>query len=191
MKWVAFKDLGTPYRATLEGLLAGDPELTIDCKGMERLPTTFLVDARSLAGPAVIIRLSGLPERTRLALTVLQGPGLPVDADGEVPPVFPVEPPFTTVLDDAGVLTMKATRDICHHGQLGTPATYEWISGLTTTGIIIDMTSVDRVNSVLVSWMLQISQLSLPVRPRVINACRVACIQMERLRLDHLVDIDS
>lgn len=187
-----FSSCPADYHAVLETLAARDAAVQIDCSGQKRLPVAFIATAVAVALKTTArFSLTQLPERVRLALTVLDGAGLPVDGDGKLPSVFSDEPPFFARIAESGELRLVARRGIGQHPMLSVPITYEWIGGLDMTSLIIDIAAAEHVNSVMVSWLLQICQQAKPIKPQLINASPTAVVQLARLRLDHVVDLNS
>ncbi len=191
MQPIPFRSLAPDYRQSLLDLVGtGGGTLRIDVADQPRIPTTFLASCRALAAHGAQIGLLNLAEPARIALTMIGGGGLPDDLSGLLPaPFLDDDGPFTVTMADDGGLRITARPGICSHGLLGTRETYAWLDGLRVTSLIIDLGVVEHVNSLLVSWLLQVSQRMAPQKPKLVKASRSVAVQMARLRLDHLVDI--
>lgn len=191
MPTIAFHSLPADVCQSLVDLAAADGGLArIDAAAIARLPVSFLAACQQVAKQDVRVGLMNLPDVVRLALSLIDGPGMPQDLLGELPSSFPDGPPFQIAVGTDGTLVVTVLPGICSHPQLGIRETYGWLDGLQPTALVIDLAVVEHVNSVLVSWILQISQHASPVKPRLRHASRAIAVQMGRLRLDHLVDID-
>lgn len=190
MQPTPFRSLSTDFRQSLADLAAtGAGPLRIDAMEVDRLPTAFLAACQQVAAQGVRVGLLNLADTLRMSLSSIEGSGLPDDLAGILPPPFHGEPPFRVSVLAEGAVMVTALPGICSHPQLAVRDTYAWLDGLQMPAVTVDLRVVDHVNSVLVSWLLQISQHASPVKPRLVNASRSIAVQMARLRLDHLVDI--
>lgn len=190
MQPIPFRSLSADFHQSLVDLAATDSGLLrIDAVEVARLPTVFLAACQQVAAQGVRVGLMNLADPVRCALSLIDGQGLPEDLAGILASPFSDGPPFTVVVAAEGALIVTALPGICSHPRLATRDTYAWLNGLQMPAITVDLGVVDHVNSVLVSWLLQVSQHASPVKPRLVNASRSIAVQMARLRLDHLVDI--
>lgn len=190
MQPVPFRSLSADVHQSLLDLAATDAGVVrIDVAGCDRLSPSFIAACQRVAERGVRVGLLHLNEVSRRALVVIDGPGVPEDLDGV--PAAPVvhDHPYRVVVQADGALLITALSGICSHPQLGTRDSYGWLAGFALTTLTVDLALVDHINSVLVSWILQISQHASPVKPRLVHASRSIAVQMTRLRLDHLVDI--
>jgi hypothetical protein len=149
----------------------------IDCVGAKRLPVAVVVAVQQAPG-VVFARAEG-PVRTALLLL-----RLPCAEPGTAP-----DAPFTVAVEapDQVVIRLQA-RATSHPGLAHHPA-HEGLLGLAAGAIRVDLAAIPQVNSVLVAWLLRLSQDHAPLRLDLTSVCRQVCIQLRQLRLDHLLNI--
>ncbi len=176
------------FRARLGEALGSGACVTISCAGAARLPAAFLCVACDLAVQhPERVRLDGLGNDARLAVEAIDEIGrIVIVGSARAAPARGI-PPWAVSLDELGSVRLVALKGIGQHPQLGDAVAHQWMRGLAATAVTIDLAVVEHVNSLLVAWLLQLSQDAAPVRVVLVNVSRQASIQFTQLRLDHLL----
>lgn len=154
------------------------------CGDGVRLPTTFLAAEDVAAGQW---RLVGLPERGALALALLGldracGVAAP---DGQR--AFLGDPPFRLSLAGDGTITIVLAGGQPVSPRIEQEAAHLWIQALAPAAVVIDLARVPHLTSVVIAWMLQITQGAKPAPVRVVHANPMIVAQLRQLRLNYLM----
>src|SRR5271167_569920 len=123
-------------------------ELHIDCAGAARLSAAFLGAALAAAADGALLRLERLTASAQLAVEAIDRQGvLAIGAPGRAPgPAF--ERPFSLTLrgDQLEVQLLTLARGV----RMTDPSAHEWIRGVSCARLVIDLGSIEHLDSLLV-----------------------------------------
>lgn len=160
---------------------------TLACDESTRLPTAFLAGRELAEGRW---RFTGLPERGAVALALL---GLDRACGVAVPDglrAFLSDPPFQLSLSGDGTLTVAVGGGHPISPRIEQEAAHAWILALAPSAVVIDLGRVAHLTSVVIAWMLQITQGAKPAPVKVVRASAMVVAQLRQLRLNYLMALE-
>jgi anti-anti-sigma regulatory factor len=86
-------------------------------------------------------------------------------------------------------LCLHLTRGLPSLSLMAEAAAHDWIGGAAFALLVIDLKEIENLNSLLVSWLLQLSHAAAPVRAVLSNPSAQAATQLRQLRLDHILTV--
>ena len=178
---------GTVTQRIAAARSAGGPSSVLACDAATRLPITFLAGRELAEGRW---RLTGLPERSALALALLgldHACGVPVP-DALRP--FLSDPPFQLSVAGDGCLTVSLMGGQPVSPRIEQEAAHAWIHALAPASVVIDLGRIAHLTSVVIAWMLQITQGAKPAPVKVVRAAPMVIAQLRQLRLNYLMALE-
>jgi anti-anti-sigma regulatory factor len=80
-------------------------------------------------------------------------------------------------------------RNAGQNPRMTTPLSYAWLGRVSCQRVGVDLGEVAHINSVLVAWLLQLGQAAKPASFALFNVSRQVAIQLNQLRLNHLLTV--
>ena len=166
-------------------LAGGDAQVVLD--GCVRLAVDTLEVLLALAGVhrgRIRVRGAGAAVSRALALAdinaalVVDG-GRPIAGDR----------PFIITFPSSGSICLRLGREAGSHRLLADAISHDWLRGLLADRLRIDLGELTHINSLLIAWLIQVSQAIAPGKVELINVHIQAATQLGQLRLTHLLPI--
>jgi hypothetical protein len=166
--------------------------IEIDCQN-GRMPAGLFAGL-SLAAPELqertcAIRLINASAAAQAALRVFGGTDL-VSVSGQNPQIPPhLRIPGAIRYDGAGQIVITVDKNANQDANLKSAPDQLWVQGLACVLLSIDLHEVGHVSSNLVAWLLQLAQAAKPAATEVRGVSRQVNIQLNQLRMNHLMAI--
>ena len=165
---------------------AGTTSLVLDLAGADRIDAGLLASLGPVEQDVLrrggSLRISVPDVETRQLLRLANLERLLVDASGVC------DLSCLVAYTDKEV-TITIQRNAGLNQNMATPLSYAWLGHVTTPKVGVDLTEVLHINSVLVAWLLQLGQAAKPATFELRNVNRQVAIQLNQLRLNHLLAI--
>lgn len=97
--------------------------------------------------------------------------------------------PFVITFPSSGSICLRLGREAGSHRLLADAISHDWLRGLLADRLRIDLGELTHINSLLIAWLIQVSQAIAPGRVELANVHVQAATQLGQLRLTHLLPI--
>ncbi len=162
--------------------------MRIDCAGAARLPARFLAAALAAGAAGAELTLDGLAPSARAALEAIDGARLLAAGAPARAAAADRERPFSVAIsgDQLEVHVLSAARGgAASAAQLP----HDWLRGISRERVAIELGAIEHLDSLLVAWLLQLSQAAAPAKVELRSLSAQAATQLRQLRLDQLMSI--
>jgi hypothetical protein len=179
--------LGEAGSARLQAAAAARARLHVDCAAAARLPAAFIGAALAAGAGGAVLCLDGLAPAALKAVEAIDRAGvLAVGAPGRaaalaVPPLFSVD----IRGDQLELRVLAPARGAASAAMLA----HDWLRGVSCSRLDIDLGAIEHLDSLLVAWLLQLSQAAAPAKVLLLHVSAQAATQLRQLRLNHLMAI--
>lgn len=176
-------------QALLGAASAASPHLVLDLTGPDRVETALLACLAPVEQDLLrrngSLRVDALDRELRTALW-LGGMGRLLLNTG----ANPGDLSCSVVYSDDEV-RIAIHRSAPANPHLNAPISHMWLGRVQAKRVVVDMADIGHVNSVMVAWLLQIGQMARPGETALVNVSRQASIQLNQLRLNHLLQVQT
>ena len=90
---------------------------------------------------------------------------------------------------DTPLALVDHTRDWQSRNMLADAISHDWLRGIRTERLSLDLGELPHINSLLIAWLIQVGQAVAPGRVELVNVHPQAATQLAQLRLTHLLPI--
>jgi hypothetical protein len=90
-----------------------------------------------------------------------------------------------------GAAEIHVQRTALQNARLSLPGAYAWMRRLVSGELVVNLEELPHINSVLVAWILQLSQAAKPAQLTLRKVARQVNIQLMQLRLHHLLSVKT
>ena len=101
-----------------------------------------------------------------------------------------MEPPYV-ITDEAKRRVITLTRDAVDHPALAADPATTCLEDSGTLDIAINCAAILQANSLLIAWIIRVSQAASPRRVTLMGVSERQAVLFRRMRLDHIVDLAS